>query len=124
MAVAYLAIVFLLGQLVGTIAGPASLVVDLASTLAVAAMFSPVRRWIQTFIDSRFYRQRYNAAVALDAFSARLRQEVDFDDLVTALLGIVKDTMHPTHLSLWVRAPTSPSKEPQQPLIPDWIYQK
>jgi len=124
-AVAYLAIVFLLGQLVGTIAGPASLVVDLASTLAVAAMFSPVRRWIQTFIDSRFYRQRYNAAVALDAFSARLRQEVDFDDLVTALLGIVKDTMHPTHLSLWVCPFSwSSSKEPQEPFnFPDRILQ-
>ena len=111
-AVSYLVIVFLLGRLLGTIAGPANLVVDLASTLAVAAMFSPVRRSVQKFIDSRFYRQRYNEAMTLDAFSARCREEVDFDSLVSALLGVVKDTMHPAHLSLWVRAPTSPSKEP------------
>ena len=123
-AVAYLVIVFLLGRLLRTIAGPANLVVDLASTLAVAAMFSPARRSVQKFIDSRFYRQRYNAAMTLDAFSTRLREEVDFDSLVSALLSVVKDTMHPTHLSLWVRTPTSPSKEPQQPPIPDWIYQK
>lgn len=123
-AVSYLVIVFLLGRLLGTIAGPANLVVDLASTLAVAAMFSPARRSVQKFIDSRFYRQRYNAAMTLDAFSARYREEVDFDSLVSALLGVVKDTMHPTHLSLWVRTPTSPSKVAQQPpIIPDWIYQ-
>jgi len=121
-AVAYLAMVFLFGRLLGTIAGPASLAVDLASTLAVGAMFSPARHRIQKFIDKRFYRQRYNAVMTLEAFSARLRHEVDLDDLISALIAVVKDTMSPTHLSLWVCTPSWCSEEPQEPRIfPDRI---
>jgi hypothetical protein len=98
----YLAIVAAIPRLAQ---GSGSLAVA-AATLAVAALFSPLRRRVQDLVDRRFNRRRYDAARTLDAFAARLRDQVDLDALEGELLGVVDQTMQPTRASLWLRPQT------------------
>jgi hypothetical protein len=108
LGVIYAAVV-VLGQALNPRGGDSALAVA-ASTLLVAALFQPLRRRIQTTVDRRFNRRRYDAAMTIEAFSTRLREQIDLDTLSAELLGVVDQTMQPTKASLWLQPPTSASQ--------------
>jgi hypothetical protein len=99
----YAGLVFLLGAVLDPAAGKSSLAVA-AATLAVAALFQPLRRRVQDLVDRRFNRRRYDAARTVERFSGRLRDQVDLDTLAAELLGVVEQTVQPATASLWLRA--------------------
>jgi len=103
----YLVLVALLRPLLAPLTGSSALAVA-GSTLAVAAAFNPARRRLQAAVDRRFDRARYDAVRAVEAFAARLREQVDLDEITTGLRGTVDETVAPTRVAVWLRTPSRP----------------
>jgi hypothetical protein len=112
LAVVYAGTVLLLGQLFGGIGGEPPSWAIAGVTLGVAALFQPARHRIQKAVDRRFNRRRYDAARTIEAFAARLRDQVDLDSLSAELMAVVNEAMEPTVASLWLRLPTGPPGPP------------
>jgi hypothetical protein len=99
----YLGSVVTLQAVFRTLTGQSSDLAVVASTLAIAALFSPLRRWVQSFVDRRFYRRKYDASKILEGFSARLRNETDLEVLSGDLVSVTRETLQPEHASLWLQ---------------------
>jgi hypothetical protein len=102
----YFGAIVVLQQLFVVLTGEKSTLAVVASTLAIAALFNPLRRRTQAFIDRRFYRSKYDARKTLEAFSAQLRNETDLAALSNDFVGVVRETMQPEHVTLWLRPGT------------------
>jgi hypothetical protein len=108
LALMYFCGIVILQRLFVALTGQQSTLAIVASTLLIAALFTPLRRRIQSFIDRRFYRRKYDARKTLEGFSAQLRNETDLNALSDDLVGVVRETMQPAHVSLWLRPESAP----------------
>jgi hypothetical protein len=120
----YAAAVLVLGQVFGGVGGDPPSWAVAGATLAVAALFQPARRRIQQAVDRRFNRRKYHAAQTIEAYSVRLRDQLDLDTLSAELLAVVDQTMEPTQVSVWLRpAPHDSSRTPRSEARPNtWAY--
>jgi hypothetical protein len=120
----YAGVVLVLVQLSGGIGTKPPSWAVAGATLTVAALFQPARRRIQAAVDRRFNRRKYNTAKTIEAFSTRLRDQVDLDTLSTEVLAVVDQTMEPTRVSLWLRpSPHGSSGTPRSEAPPTtWAY--
>jgi divalent metal cation (Fe/Co/Zn/Cd) transporter len=105
LTVAYVSLILGLQALLHGFISQDNSIAIVISTLAIAALFQPLRACIQRIIDRRFYRSKYNAAKIIEAFSATLRTEVDLNQLSAHLVSVVEETMQPSSISLWLRQP-------------------
>jgi serine phosphatase RsbU (regulator of sigma subunit) len=103
LALIYLASVVILQRTFQTLTGERSELAAVVSTLVLVALFVPVRRYVQDFVDRRFYRRRYDAVKTVSAFSTSLRDEVDLDRVIQRLESVIQDTIYPTHCSTWLK---------------------
>ena len=112
LALVYFGVVTTTQALFRTLTGQQELpqLVVVASTLVIAALFNPLRRGIQSFIDRRFYRSKYDARKTLESFAAKLRNETDLEALNEDLVGVVRETIRPAHVSLWLPPETQKSE--------------
>ena len=107
LALVYFADIVLFQMLFRALTGQESQLAVVVSTLAIAALFNPLRRRIQGFIDRRFYRNKYDARKTLETFSSRLRDETELGVLNDDLVGVIRGTVQPAHVSLWLREPVA-----------------
>jgi MFS family permease len=124
LGVGYAGAVLALGQLFGGVGERTPSWAVAGATLAVAALFQPARRRIQRAVDRRFNRSKYNTARTIQAFSTRLRDQIDLDTLSSELLAVVDQTMEPTRVSLWLRPSPhgSSGTAPRAPRPTHWAY--
>ena len=111
LVVLYFGGIVLLQRLFVALTGEKSALAVVASTLLIAALFTPFKRRIRSFIDRRFYRRKYDARKTLESFSTKLRDETDLEALNSELVGVVRETMQPTHVFVWLRPDTVPKGE-------------
>ena len=110
LALFYFGSVTALQYLFSLLTGQGNTLAIVATTLAIAALFNPLRRRIQSFIDRRFYRRSYDARKTLEAFSTKLREQTDLEKLCEDLAEVVDETMQPSHISLWLSFPSSSNR--------------